>query len=142
MLLPSIPQQHIHCPGALSHGGHDVDYAFHTGSLAGGEAAALAPVVAAAAERHSQRLPPRLDMLLTSKLWHLAVPGLHPKDSVDTDANAGTAIHTNKTRISSNLKKGGRRRLGFPDGLGGDGDRTDGDCCNWHSNVHITNSKN
>ena len=95
LLLPSIPQQHIHCPGALSDGGHDIGYAFHTESLAGDETAALAPALVAAAGPHSQRLSRRLDMLLTSRLWQLAVPDLHPKDSVDTDANAGAAVHTN-----------------------------------------------
>ena len=95
LLLPSIPQRHFQCPGVLSRGGHDGGHAFHTGSPAGDGRAGLAPVLAAAAGLHSQRLPLRLDMLLTSKLWQLAVPGLHLEDTVDSEANVGTAVHAN-----------------------------------------------
>lgn len=85
--LPSIPQPQPGYPCALSYGEHDIEYALHTGSPAGGENAGLATVLAAAAGPHSQRRPLKLDMLLTSKRWQWAVPGLQPEDTADTHAD-------------------------------------------------------
>ena len=44
-------------------------------------------------------------MLLTSKLWPWAVPGLQTEDTVDTPASAGDPVHTNVNTFHRTLRK-------------------------------------